>query len=199
MWYFSLLVFCFASAALTACDAFVSCRSREHSARYLAASSSDDVEQNSDDNPFALPPIGESSFQEPTNVGVSSGAKSPGIKISDEVASPKFELQYTCKICTTRNSHRISRMAYRKGVVIAVCKGCESKHLIADNLGWQIGFDSDKGERTIEQFMQNRNEESGEEDLVQRVDKEVFELEKILYKESKVESSVSPSEKDHWS
>ena len=100
-------------------------------------------------------------------------------------------------------------MAYRKGVVIAMCKGCESKHLIADNLGWSNyigGFDFDGGERNIEEFMKNRQEEKmeevvegvvvdtsdEEEDLVLRVKKEVFDLEKVLYQspEGNILSSV---------
>jgi len=81
-------------------------------------------------------------------------------------------------------------MAYRKGVVIAMCKGCGSKHLIADNLGWSNyigGFDFDNGERDIEAYMANREEENGgedggvEKDLVMRVTKEVFDLENVLY------------------
>ncbi|KAL7531445.1 hypothetical protein ACHAXR_004045 [Thalassiosira sp. AJA248-18] len=84
-------------------------------------------------------------------------------------------------------------MAYRKGIVIAMCKGCESKHLIADNLGWSNyigGFDFDNGERDIETYMKNRDEEAREsgmggekeKDLVMRVTKDVFDLENVLYK-----------------
>jgi hypothetical protein len=47
----------------------------------------------------------------------------------------KLGLQYTCSKCETRNSHLVSRIAYNNGVVIATCKGCQSRHLIADNLG----------------------------------------------------------------
>ena len=50
------------------------------------------------------------------------------------VANRKFELQYTCNVCDTRNCHKVSRVAYRKGVVIATCKGCQSQHLISDGM-----------------------------------------------------------------
>mmetsp|Transcript_6674 Transcript_6674/g.14429 ORF Transcript_6674/g.14429 Transcript_6674/m.14429 type:complete len:263 (+) Transcript_6674:208-996(+) len=169
---------------------------------------------------IALPPIGASSFSnrdQPPNVvknenddkktsplddKPSINNPSNEISISDRhqygIVAPKFQLQYTCKVCTTRNTHSVSRKAYRQGVVIAVCKGCESKHLIADNLGWSNyigGFDFDGGETNIEEFMKNRKEEQsmeevmtrgidewkGEEDLVMRVKPEVFDLEKVLY------------------
>jgi protein import protein ZIM17 len=48
----------------------------------------------------------------------------------------RFELQFTCKMCGTRNVHLISRHAYTKGTVIATCPGCNATHLIADNLNW---------------------------------------------------------------
>ena len=67
--------------------------------------------------------------------------------------------------------------AYRTGVVIAVCKGCSSKHLIADNLGWSDyigGFDQ---ETNIEEYFANR----GQEETVSRVGSEAFQLEKNLY------------------
>lgn len=36
------------------------------------------------------------------------------------VVDRKFELQYTCKVCDTRNSHKVSRIgAYGSGVVVA--------------------------------------------------------------------------------
>jgi DNL zinc finger len=75
--------------------------------------------------------------------------------------SPKFELQYTCNVCETRNRVLVSRQAYREGMVIAICKGCDSKHWIADNLGG--------GGINIEDHL----------DLL-RVSTDVFQLEKVL-------------------
>jgi len=100
--------------------------------------------------------------------------------LSIEFVSRKFELQYTCKICDTRNSHMISRRAYRKGVVIVVCKECKSKHIIADNLGlYQIsGFD--KGSN-IEEYMRA----NGRENDISRVTKEISSLDEIMSKESR--------------
>ena len=63
-------------------------------------------------------------------------------------------------------------IAYTEGVVIGICKGCKSKHLIADNLG-TAGLD---GDTNIENYFKAR----GMEDNVNRVTQEVFELEKIL-------------------
>jgi hypothetical protein len=88
-----------------------------------------------------LPPIGASSFWDTNNernsdavttndnsdYGSSSTTKinEDGIIISNHTSlvSSKFQLQYTCNICETRNKHSVTRMAYRNGVVIAVCKG----------------------------------------------------------------------------
>jgi protein import protein ZIM17 len=89
--------------------------------------------------------------------------------------APKFELQYTCGICNARNKHRVSRLAYRNGVVIATCHDCQSRHLIADNLGWtnyKGGFEGDTN--TIEEFVAQRG------DTVHRVSRTVFDLEMAL-------------------
>jgi protein import protein ZIM17 len=53
-----------------------------------------------------------------------------------EIEKKKFYLQFTCKKCSTRSSHFISKLAYEKGVVIVECPGCKNNHLIADNLKW---------------------------------------------------------------
>ena len=55
-----------------------------------------------------------------------------------------------------------------------MCKGCQSKHLIADNLGWTDYKGGFEGSTTnIEEFM----EEKGRSDEVNRVSPDVFDLE----------------------
>ena len=65
------------------------------------------------------------------------------------------------------------RPAYRKGVVIAICKGCKSKHLIADNFNETPGMN---GGSNIEDYFKAQ----GMDDSVCRVTPEVFDLEYIL-------------------
>jgi hypothetical protein len=63
-------------------------------------------DEQSNDTPLfpQLPPIGESSFGTVPLEDLSSNLQ-PVAFVSD-----KFELQYTCKVCETRNSHRVSRI-----------------------------------------------------------------------------------------
>ena len=87
----------------------------------------------------------------------------------------KFDLLYTCNRCETRNSHRVSRIAYNKGVVISTCKGCKAQHLIADHLGFTKLWDKeDHG--NIEEYLANQVDSDAQ---VSRVTKDMFHLEKI--------------------
>lgn len=61
-------------------------------------------------------------------------SKQPQLK--PKTKRERFELQFTCNVCGGPNSHSISRHAYAKGTVIVTCPGCNSTHLIADNLNW---------------------------------------------------------------
>lgn len=166
---------------------------------------------------IALPPIGASSFWDTNNERNSDAfttndnhgsstnkINEDGIIISNHTSlvSSKFQLQYTCKICETRNKHSVTRMAYRSGVVIVVCKGCSSKHLIADNFGWNKyagGFDHDNGECNIEMYMANRVQEARENglgdekvnDLVKRVSRDVFDLESMMYTDQRTNRSIA--------
>ena len=183
--------------------------SEEHQEADVNNNSSEEEEGDTTNNNIfaALPPIGASSFwdrkedndETPNNANLSS---------HNIAVSRKFHLSYTCKLCNTRNSHSITRLGYNHGVVIAVCKCCDTKHLIADNLGWSnylvSGFDYDGGERNIEDHMKNRlvEESGGDYDGGSlRVDRSVFDLES-LWHEEKDESSgalVVDEDGEDWS
>ena len=61
-----------------------------------------------------------------TSVGQEEGGHIPG----------HFQIMFTCNVCETRTSKRISKQAYYNGIVIIRCTGCDNHHLIADNYGW---------------------------------------------------------------
>ena len=48
----------------------------------------------------------------------------------------KMLLAFTCGVCETRVTRKISKQAYETGLVVVRCHGCENQHLIADRLGW---------------------------------------------------------------
>ena len=88
--------------------------------------------------------------------------------------SPKFGLQYTCNVCETYNRIVVSRQAYREGMVIAICKGCDTKHWIADNL------DPALASKNIEDLLAASNATDQENfPQVHRVTEDVYEAERV--------------------
>jgi len=45
-------------------------------------------------------------------------------------------MAFTCGKCGTKQARTFSKDSYDNGVVLVKCSGCDSLHLIADNLGW---------------------------------------------------------------
>lgn len=128
----------------------------------------------------------------------SSASASGGVLDSRGAAfvTPKFELQYTCNVCETRNRVTVSRLAYREGLVVATCKGCHARHWIADNLDPALS-----ATRNIEEYFRRQgktgagvavagmshDDGDGEYDdsnsishVVSRVSRDVYELERVL-------------------
>lgn len=47
---------------------------------------------------------------------------------------PSYELTFTCNVCKTRSSHRLSKQGYHHGTVLISCPDCKNRHLISDHL-----------------------------------------------------------------
>jgi protein import protein ZIM17 len=73
----------------------------------------------------------ESSSTAPKQPNTSTAA--PDSRLDREQV-PSYELTFTCNVCKTRSSHRLSKQGYHKGTVLISCPDCKNRHLISDHL-----------------------------------------------------------------
>jgi len=77
---------------------------------YASSEKDDAVDTEEQTGVPCLPPIGESSFNGKTSKDSETIRLDGTSHDVNHVGSEKFELQYTCKVCETRNIHSVSRM-----------------------------------------------------------------------------------------
>jgi protein import protein ZIM17 len=92
--------------------------------------------------------------QEPSDTNNKGPTETANGHTVGKIESPRLCIVYTCKVCQTRSSKTFSKLAYTKGIVIVRCPGCESLHLIADNLGWFKHFEH----RNVEDMLKAKGE-----------------------------------------
>lgn len=51
-----------------------------------------------------------------------------------EDTPPAYQLTFTCKPCSTRSTHRVTKQGYHHGTTLITCPNCKSRHLISDHL-----------------------------------------------------------------
>jgi uncharacterized cupin superfamily protein len=114
----------------------------------------------------------------PTTETTSTGRALPGFPGSQS-GGKKLAIIFTCTVCNTRAAKQFTEQAYLKGVVLVTCPGCQSQHLIADNLGFFT--DSDQESWTIEKAMaklegENSSSSSSSSSFTKVTDDNVLEL-----------------------
>ena len=72
-----------------------------------------------------------------------------------EKGGKKLAIIYTCKVCNTRSAKKFTEQAYKNGLVMIRCPGCQNLHLIADRLGV---FDDSSGGWDIQKYLESMGE-----------------------------------------
>lgn len=70
----------------------------------------------------------------------------------------QLAIVFTCTVCNIRSAKQFTEQAYRHGVVLVRCPGCQNLHLIADRLGVFENQGMDGEGWDIEQFMAEMGE-----------------------------------------
>lgn len=64
---------------------------------------------------------------------------------------PSYQLTFTCKPCTHRSAHIVTKHGYHRGTVLVTCPSCKNRHVISDHL--KIFMDE---KSTLEDILQRK-------------------------------------------
>jgi hypothetical protein len=101
-----VVAFAIIATFATPASAFVPSPTNQELARRLNVRFDNEQENSEPTSIPQLPAIGESSFGDPSKMNLEDEQSQPVASVMGN----KFELQYTCKVCDTRNSNRVSRI-----------------------------------------------------------------------------------------
>ena len=128
-----------------------------HSAHYMQKKNCNDSKELDNSNSIAETSA-ESNIQE---VGLGGNSFS-GVPGTTNTKQKTLAIIFTCTKCNTRSAKQFTEHAYKNGVVLVRCPGCQNLHLIADRLGWfdddDDGESSGKGGWDIEKAMARAGE-----------------------------------------
>ncbi|KAJ4352974.1 hypothetical protein N0V95_003767 [Ascochyta clinopodiicola] len=81
----------------------------------------------------ALPSAARFESSSATSPQKNTSTQAPETRLDREQV-PSYELTFTCNVCKTRSSHRLSKQGYHKGTILIACPDCKNRHLISDHL-----------------------------------------------------------------
>ena len=112
-------------------------QARHYSATAASSQTAADVLPNNsstsaqEDSPLLRTPASNSQSNNHPSSSPSFSSSSTATFAADR---PSYKLTFTCKPCSKRSSHSISKQGYHKGTVLITCPECKNRHVISDHL-----------------------------------------------------------------